>query len=210
MIWSYDFFFLMIRRPPRSTRTDTLFPYTTLFRSHRSRIRPFSPARVPLRAATARSRRQAPGHDQSTGNVQGNRADPRTGDPNRHHRRELGRHPSARSLDPDLRLRTLDHAPKSLGLQTAEPPRPRPRRGRPHRADAVLDRLAGEPDPAASLSGRAEQGRGAPCPGAVRVRAPAGPLCRPDLGEPGAPCLGLEPGDRGDRLLEHDVPRAGG
>src|SRR3546814_8214482 len=29
------FFFLMIRRPPRSTRTDTLFPYTTLFRSER-------------------------------------------------------------------------------------------------------------------------------------------------------------------------------
>src|SRR3546814_12042012 len=27
------FFFLMIRRPPRSTRTYTLFPYTTLFRS---------------------------------------------------------------------------------------------------------------------------------------------------------------------------------
>src|SRR3546814_2427776 len=27
------FFLLMIRRPPRSTRTDTLFPYTTLFRS---------------------------------------------------------------------------------------------------------------------------------------------------------------------------------
>src|SRR3546814_1603832 len=36
------FFFLMIRRPPRSTRTDTLFPYTTLFRSdggHRVRAR---------------------------------------------------------------------------------------------------------------------------------------------------------------------------
>src|SRR3546814_20607425 len=29
-------FFLMIRRPPRSTRTDTLFPYTTLFRSMRA------------------------------------------------------------------------------------------------------------------------------------------------------------------------------
>src|SRR3546814_5559143 len=28
-----SFLFLMIRRPPRSTRTDTLFPYTTLFRS---------------------------------------------------------------------------------------------------------------------------------------------------------------------------------
>src|SRR3546814_8759057 len=33
---SFDYlyvFLLMIRRPPRSTRTDTLFPYTTLFRS---------------------------------------------------------------------------------------------------------------------------------------------------------------------------------
>src|SRR3546814_9804442 len=29
----------MIRLPPRSTRTDTLFPYTTLFRSHRRRVR---------------------------------------------------------------------------------------------------------------------------------------------------------------------------
>src|SRR3546814_18418318 len=32
----------MIRRPPRSTRTDTLFPYTTLFRSERRRGRPAS------------------------------------------------------------------------------------------------------------------------------------------------------------------------
>src|SRR3546814_11873071 len=31
--YSTVFFFLMILRPPRSTRTDTLFPYTTLFRS---------------------------------------------------------------------------------------------------------------------------------------------------------------------------------
>src|SRR3546814_7016753 len=31
----------MIRRPPRSTRTDTLCPYTTLFRSCRDRIRSF-------------------------------------------------------------------------------------------------------------------------------------------------------------------------
>src|SRR3546814_16435220 len=29
----FVFYFLMLRRPPRSTRTDTLFPYTTLFRS---------------------------------------------------------------------------------------------------------------------------------------------------------------------------------
>src|SRR3546814_8788617 len=33
-IYLLFFFFLMIRRPPRSTRTDTLFPYTTLFRSY--------------------------------------------------------------------------------------------------------------------------------------------------------------------------------
>src|SRR3546814_11105781 len=32
-------FFLMIRRPPRSTRTDTLFPYTTLFRSYSFSLR---------------------------------------------------------------------------------------------------------------------------------------------------------------------------
>src|SRR3546814_18564557 len=36
MLVEYCFVFLMIRRPPRSTRTDTLFPYTTLFRSHRA------------------------------------------------------------------------------------------------------------------------------------------------------------------------------
>src|SRR3546814_2910253 len=35
MVGEVFFFFLMIRRPPRSTRTDTLFPYTTLFRSAR-------------------------------------------------------------------------------------------------------------------------------------------------------------------------------
>src|SRR3546814_8474785 len=33
-------FFLMIRRPPRSTRTDTLFPYTTLFRSRGLQLPP--------------------------------------------------------------------------------------------------------------------------------------------------------------------------
>src|SRR3546814_4622843 len=43
-------FFLMIRRPPRSTRTDTLFPYTTLFRSAAhavaAEMRPLDPERV--------------------------------------------------------------------------------------------------------------------------------------------------------------------
>src|SRR3546814_10176997 len=41
----------MIRRPPRSTRTDTLFPYTTLFRSHR---------RTPADRAKRRDRPPAP------------------------------------------------------------------------------------------------------------------------------------------------------
>src|SRR3546814_5034990 len=36
MFVEYDFL-LMIRRPPRSTRTDTLFPYTTLFRAQTAR-----------------------------------------------------------------------------------------------------------------------------------------------------------------------------
>src|SRR3546814_19298983 len=35
LITCYIFLFVMIRRPPRSTRTDTLFPYTALFRSRR-------------------------------------------------------------------------------------------------------------------------------------------------------------------------------
>src|SRR3546814_12055406 len=51
----YLFFFLMIRRPPRSTRTDTLFPYTTLFRSCRLRSVGFEPldfAPPPSRDAT--------------------------------------------------------------------------------------------------------------------------------------------------------------
>src|SRR3546814_16585192 len=32
-------FFLLIRHPPRATRTDPLFPYTTLFRSHAAKQR---------------------------------------------------------------------------------------------------------------------------------------------------------------------------
>src|SRR3546814_18474412 len=68
------FCFLMIRRPPRSTRTDTLLPYTTLFRSEdsrrplpRARARkgrrthdPARPARSPADAQPAHLRRQRP------------------------------------------------------------------------------------------------------------------------------------------------------
>src|SRR3546814_15588606 len=48
------FFFLMIRRPPRSTRTDTLFPYTTLFRSSQGNK---------LRLTTAAEALAGSGHD---------------------------------------------------------------------------------------------------------------------------------------------------
>src|SRR3546814_8750738 len=46
----------MIRRPPRSTRTDTLFPYTTLFRSHprQQRCQPGSDGRPAYRRHVGR------------------------------------------------------------------------------------------------------------------------------------------------------------
>src|SRR3546814_4345560 len=43
----------MIRRPPRSTRTDTLFPYTTLFRSQKGYVLP--PARWCARPTVRRA-----------------------------------------------------------------------------------------------------------------------------------------------------------
>src|SRR3546814_13886035 len=52
----FGVFFLMIRRPPRSTRTDTLFPYTTLFRSSHAPAHAFA-----LREAS----RAAPASDQA-------------------------------------------------------------------------------------------------------------------------------------------------
>src|SRR3546814_2279691 len=71
-----SFFFLMIRRPPRSTRTDTLFPYTTLFRSRAAvraprdrrdgrRRRSAAPHRH--RAPRRRPARQRPAHGLSVG-----------------------------------------------------------------------------------------------------------------------------------------------
>src|SRR3546814_4487811 len=59
----FFFFFLMILRPPRSTRTDTLFPYTTLFRSGwRDRLRRFREGAVPaLELAPGRALRRHAG-----------------------------------------------------------------------------------------------------------------------------------------------------
>src|SRR3546814_15143162 len=53
-------FCLMIRRPPRSTRTDTLFPYTTLFRSQRPIHEPPDPRRF------ERQQIEANGEEQKT------------------------------------------------------------------------------------------------------------------------------------------------
>src|SRR3546814_5183247 len=63
-------FFLLTRRQPRSTRTDTLFPYTTLFRSvgahpprrasERDRQRPAAPARARHRPGRAPARGRLP------------------------------------------------------------------------------------------------------------------------------------------------------
>src|SRR3546814_10873746 len=50
------YFFLMIRRPPRSTLTDTLFPYTTLVRSPRCAARCRTPASCGRGSATCRAR----------------------------------------------------------------------------------------------------------------------------------------------------------
>src|SRR3546814_1842395 len=54
----------MIRRPPRSTRTDTLFPYTTLFRSPDDPARPHGarPGDVRRRPGVAHLRRLQDGH----------------------------------------------------------------------------------------------------------------------------------------------------
>src|SRR3546814_4841327 len=57
-------FFLMIRRPPRSTRTDTLVPYTTLFRSARL----LCPEQSSRRLSRARSR-AAPRWDASADGI---------------------------------------------------------------------------------------------------------------------------------------------
>src|SRR3546814_12676021 len=64
------FYFLMVLRPPRSTRTDTLFPYTTLFRSdllvrdlsrqpRRAEPRPYDPGNGRRRTSSLSQRRAA-------------------------------------------------------------------------------------------------------------------------------------------------------
>src|SRR3546814_10062908 len=66
----------MIRRPPRSTRTDTLFPYPTLFRSHASDGRSVEP----LRARHVRGHQGAAAQGLRADRVDGKRALQRAGE----------------------------------------------------------------------------------------------------------------------------------
>src|SRR3546814_14315011 len=70
-------FFLTIRRPPRSTRTDTLFPYTTLFRSMASKSNSDDFLAMLGRREIPKSRRLAlrePPYDEGAAAVVGNTA----------------------------------------------------------------------------------------------------------------------------------------
>src|SRR3546814_15523239 len=64
---SVFFFFLMIRRPPRSTRTDTLFPYTTLFRSRVAAARVLVAVAEAADAVLHEGRREVHGRDDRAG-----------------------------------------------------------------------------------------------------------------------------------------------
>src|SRR3546814_15900890 len=117
----YVFFFLMIRRPPRSTRTDTLFPYTTLFRSRGARA-----------DGRERLRQEHAGEDAE-------RCSPPR--PRQHHRRRL---------DAIVLLLTGRRAPPRHrhavpgGAGSAQPPGPRHPVAR-HRRRFLLSLLPGPP-----------------------------------------------------------------
>src|SRR3546814_14915271 len=73
----------MIRRPPRSTRTDTLFPYTTLFRSavggrRDRRVRRRAAADVPWHAGAGEPGERGGARAGAAGPRAGDRRDPRT------------------------------------------------------------------------------------------------------------------------------------
>src|SRR3546814_19390661 len=110
------FFFLMIRRPPRSTRTDTLFPYPTLFRSRSARAAVLD--RDPLAAARSDPPRPAV------------------------ERRRLRRRPLSRERHAHGAQARRDHLP--LGAGVGRPLRPRaPGFGPPRRRGSVRTGVRG-------------------------------------------------------------------
>src|SRR3546814_12445258 len=95
------FFFLMIRRPPRSTRTDTLFPYTTLFRSQAVWRR--TQSRVAVAFQLRQPRQPVGGED-----AQGLPDPPAASAEARSRRRDDGRHRMERRPSPP-------HLPEQIG-----------------------------------------------------------------------------------------------
>src|SRR3546814_16999813 len=127
------FFFLMIRRPPRSTRTDTLFPYTTLFRSRAARRalrrRPLPPCLPPAaRAEPVLHRRRRPRADR-WGAAHGRPAQPAPTLRRRRRSAHRGRLPRHRRLPPPHQP-ALRAGPLARSPDGGRPPRP-PRRPPP-------------------------------------------------------------------------------
>src|SRR3546814_1357745 len=77
-VYFVSFFFLMIRRPPRSTRTDTLFPYTTLFRSPVHRAAGLRRRRLDAARADGETPRTRRAHRMARPRLQGTRSEEHT------------------------------------------------------------------------------------------------------------------------------------
>src|SRR3546814_12167543 len=106
----------MIRRPPRSTRTDTLFPYTTLFRS--AEVRP------PHRARIAETRLEAAGEL----------------DPCRRARQQIDVTGIRRDLGQIAVILPPIGTDRAVGLDHADPHRPVEREVRPQRGIVIAHR----------------------------------------------------------------------
>src|SRR3546814_12692985 len=143
----------MIRRPPRSTRTDTLFPYTTLFRSRR-RVRDHR-GEIRLRRDLAVDQRFA--RELAHGRALLDELDL---EPEQY--AGFDRSPAFRLVD----RHEIDQLARAREPERFDCENPRRRRHRPHAEEAVQDRRAGatphtdatvdrhRPDPPHPLTGR--------------------------------------------------------
>src|SRR3546814_10774900 len=115
-------FFLMIRRPPRSTRTDTLFPYTTLFRSlcsHR-RGRWFNPSRAHQFSRRAGRVMRVPALLFWGGSSWGRWRVRSAGEPHRHRDERQRRQPADEDQPPPARAKDERAAPRLPRRQRSE------------------------------------------------------------------------------------------
>src|SRR3546814_11692975 len=109
------FCYLRIRRPPRSTRTDTLFPYTTLFRSR------LAPARAAEGRPTQRQTDSVTAPPGRTDSRPGSHIR-RPGPLRRAQGSSLPRHPETSAADPPCPRRRGDISPSSLRPPVAREP----------------------------------------------------------------------------------------